>query len=53
MTDEIISGADILGAAMGAPLQCRGGCGSDLDIEESRRLVPHQNATSMHPLNSS
>ena len=22
-------------------------CGSDLDIEESRRLVPHQNATTM------
>jgi homospermidine synthase len=23
------------------------GCGSDLDIEDSRRLVPHQNATTM------
>ena len=22
-------------------------CGTDLDIEESRRLVPHQNATTM------
>jgi homospermidine synthase len=44
MTDEIISGADILGAlVMGHPYQSWW-CGSDLDIEESRRLVPHQNA---------
>jgi homospermidine synthase len=47
MTDEIISGADILGAlVMGHPYQSWW-CGSDLDIEESRRLVPHQNATTM------
>ena len=47
MADEIISGADILGAlVMGHPYQSWW-CGSDLDIEESRRLVPHQNATTM------
>jgi homospermidine synthase len=47
MTDEIISGADILGAlVMGHPYQSWW-CGSDLSIEESRRLVPHQNATTM------
>jgi homospermidine synthase len=47
MTDEITSGADILGALiMGHPYQSWW-CGSDLSIEESRRLVPHQNATTM------
>jgi homospermidine synthase len=47
MTDEIISGADILGAlVMGHPYRSWW-CGSGLDIEESRRLVPHQNATTM------
>jgi homospermidine synthase len=47
MTDEITSGADILGAlVMGHPYQSWW-CGTDLDIEESRRLVPHQNATTM------
>jgi homospermidine synthase len=47
MTDEITSGADILGAlVMGHPYQSWW-TGSDLDIEESRRLVPHQNATTM------
>jgi homospermidine synthase len=47
MTDEITSGADILGALiMGHPYQSWW-CGSDLTIEESRRLVPHQNATTM------
>jgi homospermidine synthase len=47
MTDEIISGADALGAlVMGHPYQSWW-CGSALDIEESRRLVPHQNATTM------
>ncbi|MFM8578208.1 MAG: saccharopine dehydrogenase C-terminal domain-containing protein [Planctomycetaceae bacterium] len=45
MTDEIISGSDLLGAlVMGHPLDSWW-CGSDLSIEESRRLVPHQNAT--------
>jgi homospermidine synthase len=47
MTDEIIKGADILGAlVMGHPYNSWW-CGTDLDIEESRRLVPHQNATTM------
>jgi homospermidine synthase len=47
MTDEITSGADILGALiMGHPYQSWW-CGTDLDIDESRRLVPHQNATTM------
>jgi homospermidine synthase len=47
MTDEITSGADILGALiMGHPYNSWW-CGSDLSIEESRRLVPHQNATTM------
>jgi len=47
MTDEITSGSDILGALlMGHPLTSWW-CGSDLSIEEARRLVPHQNATTM------
>jgi len=47
MTDEITSGADILGAlVMGHPYNSWW-CGSDLSIEEARRLVPHQNATTM------
>ena len=47
MTDEIASGADILGSlVMGHPYQSWW-CGSELDIHESRRLVPNQNATTM------
>jgi homospermidine synthase len=47
MTDEITTGADILGAlVMGHPYHSWW-CGSDLSIEESRELVPHQNATTM------
>jgi homospermidine synthase len=47
LTDEITSGADILGALlMGHPYNSWW-TGSDLSIEESRRLVPHQNATTM------
>jgi homospermidine synthase len=47
MNDEITSGADILGALlMGHPYNAWW-TGSDLSIEESRRLVPHQNATTM------
>jgi homospermidine synthase len=46
-SDEIISGSDALGALlMGHPFTSWW-IGSDLDIEESRRLVPHQNATTM------
>jgi homospermidine synthase len=47
MTDEITQGEDILGAlVMGHPYNSWW-CGTDLEIEESRRLVPHQNATTM------
>jgi len=47
MNDEITKGADILGALiMGHPFKSWW-VGSDLTIEESRRLVPHQNATTM------
>ncbi len=47
MTDEITGGEDILGSlVMGHPYQFWW-CGTDLSIEESRRLVPHQNATTM------
>ncbi len=47
MTDEITSGADILGALVMGHAYQSWWCGSDLDIAESRRLVPHQNATTM------
>ena len=46
-SSEITTGSDILGALiMGHPYQTWW-TGSDLSIEESRRLVPHQNATTM------
>jgi homospermidine synthase len=47
MYDEITTGSDILGAfILGHPLTAWW-CGSDLSIDESRRLVPGQNATTM------
>lgn len=47
LNDEITNGADILGALlMGHPYNAWW-TGSNLSIEESRRLVPHQNATTM------
>ena len=47
MNDEITSGSDILGALlMGHPYKSWW-TGSDLSIEQSRELVPHQNATTM------
>lgn len=47
MTDEITTGSDILGALiMGHPYNAWW-TGSALSIEESRRLVPHQNATTL------
>lgn len=47
MNDEITSGADILGALiMGHPFNSWW-VGSELSIEASRELVPHQNATTM------
>jgi len=47
MGDEITSGADILGALLMGHAFNSWWTGSDLSIEESRRLVPHQNATTM------
>jgi homospermidine synthase len=47
MSDEITSGSDILGALLMGHAYNSWWTGSDLSIEESRRLVPHQNATTM------
>jgi homospermidine synthase len=47
MQDEITSGADILGALIMGHKYNSWWTGSDLSIEEARRLVPHQNATTM------
>ncbi|OHE80331.1 MAG: homospermidine synthase [Verrucomicrobia bacterium RIFCSPLOWO2_12_FULL_64_8] len=47
MNDDILSGADILGALLMGHAYKSWWIGSDLSIEESRRLVPHQNATTM------
>lgn len=47
MNDEITGGSDILGALIMGHTFNSWWTGSDLSIEESRRLVPHQNATTM------
>jgi homospermidine synthase len=47
MRDEIIGGADILGALLMGHAYNSWWTGSALSIEESRRMVPHQNATTM------
>ncbi len=47
MGDEITGGADILGALLMGHAFNSWWTGSDLSIEESRRLVPHQNATTV------
>jgi len=47
LNDEIVSGSDILGALLMGHAYKSWWIGSDLSIEESRRLVPHQNATTM------
>ena len=47
MNDEITGGADILGALLMGHAYNSWWIGSDLSIGESRRLVPHQNATTM------
>lgn len=47
MNDEITGGSDILGALIMGHAYNSWWVGSDLSIEESRRLVPHQNATTM------
>lgn len=45
--DEITSGSDILGALLMGHAYKSWWTGSDLSIEQSRKLVPHQNATTM------
>ena len=47
MSDEIVGGEDILGALLMGHRYNSWWTGSVLSIEESRRLVPHQNATTM------
>lgn len=47
MGDEITSGADILGALIMGHVFHSWWTGSDLSIEQSRKLVPHQNATTL------
>jgi homospermidine synthase len=47
MSDEITEGADTLGALIMGHRYNSWWTGSILSIEESRRLVPHQNATTM------
>jgi len=47
MNDEITGGSDILGALIMGHAYKSWWIGSDLGIDESRRLVPHQNATTM------
>ena len=47
MSDEITGGEDILGALIMGHSYNSWWTGSNLSIQESRRLVPHQNATTM------
>lgn len=47
MNDEITGGEDILGALLMGHKYNSWWTGSALSIEESRRLVPHQNATTL------
>jgi len=47
LNDEITDGSDILGAIIMGHAYNSWWTGSDLSIEESRHLVPHQNATTM------
>lgn len=47
MNDEIVCGDDILGALLMGHKYNSWWTGSVLSIDESRRLVPHQNATTM------
>lgn len=47
MQDEITDGADILGALIMGHAYGSWWTGSDLSIHQARRLVPHQNATTM------
>ena len=47
MNDEIISGRDELGVLLMGHDFKSWWCGSILDIDQARRLVPHQNATTL------
>ncbi len=47
MNDEIVGGVDILGALLMGHAYNSWWTGSILSIEDSRRLVPHQNATTV------
>ena len=47
MNDDIVSGSDILGALIMGHKYNSWWVGSDLDIEEARRLAPGQNATTV------
>ncbi len=47
MNDEITEGADILGALLMGHAYNSWWTGSDLSIAQSRKLVPHQNATTL------
>lgn len=47
MNDEITSGSDILGALIMGHAFNSWWTGSDLSIAQSRKLVPHQNATTL------
>lgn len=47
LSDDITGGSDILGALLMGHAYGSWWTGSDLSIEESRRIVPHQNATTM------
>jgi homospermidine synthase len=47
MRDEITTGSDILGALIMGHAYSSWWTGSELSIEEARRLVPHQNATTL------
>jgi homospermidine synthase len=47
MNDEITTGSDILGALLMGHAYGAWWVGSDLSIEQSRKLVKHQNATTM------
>ena len=44
---EVVSGADILGALLMGHEYCSWWCGSILTIEETRKLAPGQNATTL------
>lgn len=52
VTDEIVDGQDELGVLLMGHDFKSWWCGSVLDIEEARKLVPHQNATTLQVASS-